>query len=82
MLGEDGKLHADGRIIMKDLFKRSRYFGLNQYIAGNHDMTLVLAERRQFVTHILACIGLSETVISGDPGRAMNLREDVFRDDD
>ncbi len=82
LLGDDGKLHADGKLIMRDLFKRSRFFGLGQYVAGNHDQTLVFAVRRELVTHILACTGLSESSIGGDPSRAMNLAEDVFNDDD
>jgi hypothetical protein len=82
MLGADGKLHADGKLILQDLFKRSRFFGVGQYSLNNQYRTLELAVTRQLVTHILGCVGLSEMAIGGDPDRALNLREDVFKDDD
>lgn len=81
LLGEDGKLHSDGRLIIKDLFKQSGFFSKQQYVVGNHDQTLALAVKRQLVTHILALTGLSEAAIEKQVNRAFELREQIFNDD-
>jgi hypothetical protein len=59
VLDENGALHADGKLVLRDLMKHSQFFGTAQYALGNHDKTLELAVRRQLVTHILACVWLS-----------------------
>ena len=81
LLGEDGKLHSDGRLIIKDLFKQSGFFSKQQYVPVNHDQTLALAVKRQLVTHILALTGLSEAAIEKQVNRAFELREQIFNDD-
>lgn len=81
MLGEDGKLHADGALILRDMFKKSGFFSRVQYVAGNHDQTMVLAVRREFVIGLLAYLDLSEAAIEKQVSRVMNLRNEVFNDD-
>lgn len=71
---EDGLLHADGIVILRDLLRLSEFFG-PQYVVGKAERTLELAVKRQMVIHILAMLGLSES-------HALQLRERLRSNDD
>lgn len=87
VLDEDGGLHADGKLILRDLMRQSQFLGQQQYVLGNHDRTLELAVRRQMVTHIMACIWLSADDIIKRHTSAMEEAEvalkltEIYRDD-
>ena len=76
---ERGRLHADGRLIMRNLMRHANFFGLDQALAGRPEERLVIATRRQMVTHILACIGLGEDEIASRPESALELAE-IYQD--
>ena len=63
MLSEDGKLHSDARIVLRDLFNQSGFYAAVQYVPGSPDATVALAAKRQLVTHIVSCVTKSEEAI-------------------
>ena len=65
MLAEDGKLHADGKLILRDLFDKAGFYSPVQHFPGQHDLTVARAARRELVVHILALIEKSEDEIVG-----------------
>jgi hypothetical protein len=70
LLGPDGKLSADGRIILKSLTRNAQYFDVG-YIPGDHDRTLILATRRETVNRILKTINFDEASV------LQHMREDA-----
>lgn len=74
LLNEEGLLHADGIVILRDLLRLSEFFG-PQYVVGKPERTLELAVKRQLVIHILAMLGLPESY-------ALQQRELLRQDDD
>lgn len=62
LLGPDGKLSADGRIILRSLMKPAHYFEVG-YVAGDHDRTLILAVRRETVNRVLKIIHFDESAV-------------------
>lgn len=62
LLGADGKLSPDGRILLRSLMKPAHYFDVG-YVAGDHDRTLILAVRRETVNRILKIIHFDEAAV-------------------
>ncbi len=62
LLGPDGKLSADGRVLLRSLMKPAHYFDVG-YVAGDHDRTLILAVRRETVNRILKIIHFDESAV-------------------
>ena len=76
MLADDGKLHSDARLVLRDLFDKSGFYASMQYVLGSPDATLALAAKRQLVTHIVACVTKSEDAIQRKYKRAGGLDDD------
>lgn len=66
MLDEQGKLHSDARLILRDLFDKAGFYAAQQYFPGQNDLTVARASRREIVIHILALIEKSEDEIVGN----------------
>lgn len=62
LLGPDGKLSPDGKVILRSLMKSAHYFDVG-YVAGDHDRTLILAVRRETVNRILKIIHFDESAV-------------------
>lgn len=82
MLGADGKLHADARLVMRDLMNKSGFYSARQYAVGSPDATLALAAKRQLVTHILTCVTRSQSALERTVGQARGLDDDDHEDSD
>lgn len=76
MLAEDGKLHSDARLVLRDLFDKSAFYAAMQYVPGSPDATVALAAKRQLVTHIVSCITKSDEAIQRKFKRAEGLDDD------
>ena len=70
LLGPDGKLSSDGRVILRSLIRNSQYFDVG-YVPGDHDRTLILATRRETVNRILKTINFDEAAV------LQHMREDA-----
>lgn len=62
LLGPDGKLSPDGKIILRSLTRNAQYFDVG-YVPGDHDRTLILATRRETVNRILKIINFDEAQV-------------------
>jgi hypothetical protein len=60
LLDERGRLHGDGRILLRSLMRQAQYFDVG-YVPGDHDRTLILAARRETVNRILRLLNFDES---------------------
>jgi hypothetical protein len=62
LLDSDGKLHSDGKIVLKSLMGPAKYFDVG-YVPGDHDRTLIMAVRRETVNRIMRLLKFDEAAI-------------------
>lgn len=62
LLGPDGKLSADGRVLLRSLTKPAQYWDVG-YVPGDHDRTLILATRRETVNRIFKILNFDEAQV-------------------
>lgn len=60
MMDERGRLHADGRLMLRSLMRQAQYMDVG-YVPGDHDRTLILAARREVVNRILRLLNFDES---------------------
>lgn len=80
MLDEKGALHADAKLILRDLFDQSGFYSSRQVFPGQSDLTVARAAKRELVTHIVCLINKSDAAIAG--GKKTNAIETEARDVD
>jgi hypothetical protein len=62
LLGDDGKLHSDGKIVLRSLMGPAKYFDVG-YVPNDHDRTLIMAVRRETVNRVLRLLKFDEAAI-------------------
>jgi hypothetical protein len=62
LLDGKGKLHADGKLILKSLMGPAKYFDVG-YVPNDPDRTLIMAVRRETVNRILRLLKFDEAAL-------------------
>ena len=62
LLDDKGKLHSDGRIVLKSLMGPARYFDVG-YVPNDHDRTLIMAVRRETVNRVMRLLKFDEAAL-------------------
>jgi len=62
LLDSKGKLHSDGKLILKSLMGPAHYFGVG-YVPGDHDRTLIMSVRRETVNRVLRLLKFDEEAV-------------------